>query len=686
MHTRAALLACGLALGAVADSLARDAVEPLPAPVARDVLPRAGLGEWVVRTQLVWDASARSLARRELRAWRNIPGGELDFLWLPHTPGLPGHGRIEGEGRLVWRERDAATDDRDAVVGVYSGSLVDGKANGHGSYTHRSGFTYEGQWVDGLMHGPGRLRSPVGSEFTGTFEHGRPRGDARLVDAFGEVFDGPLEAPGDAHASAPQVRFARYAQHGAVRIGVFVAPPQPVEEPWLAHAVEYAGDSRADGLVVAPTDRDFLRVWLGGESDRDVLVPTGMPIFRKAYGSEPVELRIAVRNDSARGLRIAGARLRVERSVPALNPLVDVSFMLGANGCQGEWEGVRAAVTDYGWGRIDDSTVTLRLGDRASPSQAVAEQRLGPVDGDLDGGDASAAFARLGVDRDFFQAIRSCAVRSLGFSMEDTWDERRLADVVVPAVKRCLGDLRRAGRLGDAAPHLTLDEGPFLVPSVDYVATYAYTWTDHAGRTRSSSRVYPRRLELGSLVDCMGAEAGEAEPFFGNKIELRARGENYQLGVPLRAQVKAGEERSWSVLVTAPQSSVHSFVFELDVGGERLSSRPVALTYFRGNMQRLYGYAGREDPPPGTWIQMASRSSRPEAIQVACWYAKRLSDVAVYRAANGWYAIVTGPVPPAEARVRAERYKRGGVIPQDALITDGERFIEGVHFDLSCTQ
>ena len=168
-------------------------------------------------------------------------------------------------------------------------------------------------------------------------------------------------------------------------------------------------------------------------------------------------------------------------------------------------------------------TVTFGLGTRASPSQPVAEQRLGPVDGELDGGDVSAAFAHLGV----------------------------------PAVKRCLDDQRRAGRLGDAAPHLVLDEGPFLVAGVDFVATYAYTWTDHAGRTRSSSRVYPRRLDLGSLVDCMGAEAGEPEPFFGNKLELRARGENYQLRVPLRAQVRAGEERSWSVLLTAPQSSVH---------------------------------------------------------------------------------------------------------------------------------
>ena len=70
--------------------------------------------------------------------------------------------------------------------------MKDGRADGRGRYSDRSGLAYEGEWVNGVMEGYGRLKLPNADEYVGQFRAGKANGAGRYVDVTGEIFEGPF--------------------------------------------------------------------------------------------------------------------------------------------------------------------------------------------------------------------------------------------------------------------------------------------------------------------------------------------------------------------------------------------------------------------------------------------------------------------------------------------------------------
>lgn len=78
----------------------------------------------------------------------------------------------------------------------------------------------------------------------------------------------------------------------------------------------------------------------------------------------------------------------------------------------------------------------------------------------------------------------------------------------------------------------------------------------------------------------------------------------------------------------------------------------------------------------GDWIQIYSRESLNEAIELGMAYQREFPGTFVFRYDNGWYVIALGPYPPGAARREKDRLVAGRRIPRDSLVNRGERFLE----------
>lgn len=77
------------------------------------------------------------------------------------------------------------------------------------------------------------------------------------------------------------------------------------------------------------------------------------------------------------------------------------------------------------------------------------------------------------------------------------------------------------------------------------------------------------------------------------------------------------------------------------------------------------------------WIQIYSRQSLNEAIELGMAYRREFAGTFVFRYDNGWYVVALGPYSdPLVARRERDRLVRSSRIPKDSLVNDGSRFLE----------
>ena len=98
--------------------------------------------------------------------------------------------------RKIYRIEIAPTDeDFFGKAGTYTGEVVGGRANGHGTYTWPEGREYVGEWKDGKRNGQGALTNK-GSAFdpdwtyVGEFKEGKFHGQGTLESARGDKYVG----------------------------------------------------------------------------------------------------------------------------------------------------------------------------------------------------------------------------------------------------------------------------------------------------------------------------------------------------------------------------------------------------------------------------------------------------------------------------------------------------------------
>jgi hypothetical protein len=78
----------------------------------------------------------------------------------------------------------------------------------------------------------------------------------------------------------------------------------------------------------------------------------------------------------------------------------------------------------------------------------------------------------------------------------------------------------------------------------------------------------------------------------------------------------------------------------------------------------------------GEWIQIYSRQSYREAVDLAGDFHREFPDTFVFRYDNGWYVGAIGPFPFGRARPERDRLIRLGRIPRDSLVNRGDRFVD----------
>jgi S1-C subfamily serine protease len=76
----------------------------------------------------------------------------------------------------------------------------------------------------------------------------------------------------------------------------------------------------------------------------------------------------------------------------------------------------------------------------------------------------------------------------------------------------------------------------------------------------------------------------------------------------------------------------------------------------------------------GVWLQVEAQPTLPEARERARAYASLFPETAGFQLRSGWFGIVIGPFPAAEAEDRLEQLKREGLIPPDSFIAFERNF------------
>lgn len=87
-----------------------------------------------------------------------------------------------------------------------------------------------------------------------------------------------------------------------------------------------------------------------------------------------------------------------------------------------------------------------------------------------------------------------------------------------------------------------------------------------------------------------------------------------------------------------------------------------------------FGPAGpaRAQSADRVWVQIEARPTQAQAAERAAAWAAALPDVAGFRMASGWHAIVLGPYSAAEAEARLLRLRAENLIPADSFLARGE--------------
>ncbi len=74
--------------------------------------------------------------------------------------------------------------------GTYIGDVVDGRANGQGTYTFPDGYKYVGEWKDGKQHGQGTYTTAGGNKYVGEKTDGKKHGQGTYTFADGRKYVG----------------------------------------------------------------------------------------------------------------------------------------------------------------------------------------------------------------------------------------------------------------------------------------------------------------------------------------------------------------------------------------------------------------------------------------------------------------------------------------------------------------
>jgi hypothetical protein len=546
-------------------------------------------GMWRTRTQQVLDPAERTLVRRMYVVWDPAPARNLDFAWIADSLAADREGRVNGEGRLIWRFKGKPAYDPASVFGEFHGSMKDGRPDGHGRYFDRTGITAEGEWKNGLLDGPGRLTLPGGDEYAGQMRAGKANGSGRYVDVTGEIFegrfvDGLREGPGTttlpdgssyrsqwvAGKETEDSQRVRIAQSTGQRL------PGGADDVRLGITVDrtgardgdlkYAASSTGARLSIRPDNKRLMDMWKGGGEiqltdqeeggdEHGVLSLSRGQLF-------PLTLVLEVQNRSSAPIQVAGAYLAVETSVTDLQPAIQLDR--GENRCGGAEYRPTFKLENFGWGAAERAALRFAFANPSAKTRMVAldlSKSLGRIDTVVEVSlepELRAAGVNTNMLREKAQSGLACAAKA-------------------PAA--CLQELRASGIFGALAPHVALRDIDIFVSAG---GTLNYGWEDSKGAPRSSASPFNMKLPLGHIkIEAECGEGGQRDPIASNPLELRLDQSGYRLPVAFQRGIPAGRTSRLTLQLKAAKSSEHDFNVVLQLAdGREITSRPISLLYY----------------------------------------------------------------------------------------------------------
>jgi hypothetical protein len=102
----------------------------------------------------------------------------------------------------------------------------------------------------------------------------------------------------------------------------------------------------------------------------------------------------------------------------------------------------------------------------------------------------------------------------------------------------------------------------------------------------------------------------------------------------------------------------------------------VVLTESSPEAKPLPPSAGSSWNSSGEWVQIYSRPTLSEAISLAKNYKHKFTNTLVFRAENGWFAVVIGPYAPGSGVSARDSLVASNSIPTDSLVTQGAKFTQ----------
>jgi len=553
-------------------------------------------GRWREKVRVVWDEGTQATARRPVRVFDPHPELDLDFQWEPSAgAGTDAQGTVYGPGRLTWRQRGSSAWDGAAAASDYVGEMKDGRPDGMGRITLRSGLSYEGEWKDGLMEGRGHLRLPNGDDYEGDFVADRPHGNGRYTAADGTTFDGPFRngqregtgvltlADGAAYHSrwenGREVTRTLVMQGGApasvgiggggVAVNLFVDLKRNTEyrnvDPDLPSYL-YQGALAGNVVKLRPESQQVMGLWKGDGIISRIRGRMSNELFEAAPQFGPVFLVLDVTNERGLAVQIDGAYLEVEQSYTDLQPYVTIQsdHSPGAGTCFGGLNPIFELVNS-GWGPVRNASLTYAFGNESGPRTQSFTVRAG------DFADSQQVSTQGGLE---------AAGLDVGRLEEGSTFECPSGD----QLPSCLAEVEESGVLGELSEALFLD-GSCLTTRVTGKITYE--WVDAQGA--SHRRQSPIAVDIPVLHFDLGqgAEEGAGGPVERNvrPVKLALDRSNYRLPVGIQGRLAPRENRRFALSLSADKSSAHFFKVVLQLAdGSTVSSRRVDLLYFRPNV------------------------------------------------------------------------------------------------------
>src|SRR6185436_11646373 len=318
----------------------------------------------------------------------------------------------------TWRQRGSAAWDGAAITSEYVGEMWDGRPDGTGRMTLRTGLSYEGEWKDGLMEGRGHLRLPNGDDYEGNFAADRPHGNGRYTAADGTSFEGPFRngqregdgvltlADGTAYRSrwedGREVERTQLAQAqppagpglgaveaGGVVLNLFVdrsanAKFKSADREMKSYV--YEGQLAGNLLKVQLDSPELMGLWKGNGTISKILDGDSDELFEAVEQFAPVFLVVDVDNEREGAVQIDDAYLEVEQSHTDPQPYLTIRSeyppwaCIRTKGKNGPLDPT-FELANAGWGPVRNAGIRYAFGDESGPHTQSFTVQVGDFTG-----------------------------------------------------------------------------------------------------------------------------------------------------------------------------------------------------------------------------------------------------------------------------------------------------------------